>query len=116
MTTWSIQLDDDTLLIRGPGQLEIVLRHFDARRTARVEGLGRQLLGEDLAQRGWAYRVSPEEPIELECISTGHPGDQFPAWQHELLIGTHITWQLPGDFAQELTATMLAHRRDDLSA
>jgi hypothetical protein len=96
---WALINDGTTLLLTGPGQLEIALRQFDARRAMLPESLPREMLGA-LRQRGVEYPL--DETTTLELILTDCPSQPQQAALYSLHIGNAVSWRLPAGIAEAL--------------
>lgn len=104
---WWLEDDGQDVLITGPGNLEIALRHFTATKLLHQEGLGPDVIG-TLRQLSWRYPVQTQaegdfEEVWLELITTWDSDQADSPQQHVLHAGNHhITWHLPDDVGQRL--------------
>ena len=112
---WVIERIGADASILGPGQLEIRLRRFDARKVQRLEGSAEEL-GLELEEgeefftqkvfRIWGHRLSEDTLLRLYSISDAARPSQRAAHYLDLL---HPEWSVewhpvPEYFAEELHA------------
>src|SRR5262249_36576060 len=95
---WWLQDDGIDVLLTGPGNVEIVVPDFDARRLLHEEGLGPDLLG-TLRQLSWTY---PLEGSELQVVSTWDTTRPAHPPRHLLHVGPAVAWVLPDAVGQRL--------------
>jgi len=102
--SWSIDHHGGDLIIYGPGQLEIILHHFDAAKAQEGWELPARWVG-TLVERHWRYPL--EEGVWLEGISIHNTADMLGRPPTHLLhIGNAVSWHLPKDVAEELHELM----------
>lgn len=93
---WDVYYDLDDLIVTGPGGLEIVIRDFRHQRPVHDAPLSEEILG-DLIQRSWSVEIS--EGVVLQLVTTRRPeGGEL----HLLHVGSMVSWELPGEFAERL--------------
>ena len=94
---WALEDDGDTVLIRGPGNLEIVLWHFTP--ALLRGGPGPCNDGILLRQEELYYPLDAddraEDPTGLHLIVTGAAGSAPLEREYWLHVGRHTTWRLP---------------------
>lgn len=105
---WHLTDDGVDVIIEGPGNLEIVLRDFDARQLAHKEGLEAEVIG-TMRQLSWFYPLGRGMPGDIEqswveLMSTWEPSMPDHPTQHTLHVGNHLLWQLPESTGEKLQA------------
>lgn len=113
---WFLEDDGIDVLMRGPGQLELLLKHFAPTHLEHTEGLPQGDSRETLRQIAWYCPLDPDGPPDawsLEFIITWDARPPTPdadgiLLEHERLyrlhVGPQITWRLSPEAGERLQA------------
>lgn len=104
---WKIDYDDRSLLIYGPGDLEIEIRDFDSKKSI-SQGFDEEISG-DLQIFGVMYPLYPSEiegeTVYLEAVrvKSRKKGTAYGI----LHIGSRVCWRFSAQFVEELQDALL---------
>jgi len=95
---WEVAEDDETLIIRGPGDLEIRIDFSPARLQVSEPEPTPDPFSDNVKKRQWNYRLDGGLVLHLGSVW----GDDGRPEFHRLSVGENIEWFIPASLAEFL--------------